>query len=48
MNFNLNYEGFEDYLLKRTDLSDFRKGVHYLFKFPNNRGASVIKHTGSY
>lgn len=48
MNFNLNYEGFEDYLLKRTDLSDFRKGVHYLFKFPNNRGASVIKHTSSY
>lgn len=48
MNFNLNYGGFEDYLLKRTDLSDFRKGVHYLFKFTNNRGASVIKHTGSY
>lgn len=48
MNFNLNYEGFEEYLLKRTDLSDFRNGVHYLFKFPNNRGASVIKHTSSY
>lgn len=47
-NFNLNYEGFDEYLLKRTDLSDFRKGVHYLFKFPNNRGASVIKHTGSH
>lgn len=48
MNFNLNYEGFEDYLLKRTDLSDFRNGVHYLFKFPNNRGASVVKNTISY
>lgn len=48
MNFNLNYEGFEDYLLKRTDLTDFRNGVQYLFKFPNNRGASVIKHTSSY
>lgn len=48
MNFNLNYEGFEDYLLKRTDLSDYRNGVHYLFKFPNRYGASVIKHRGSY
>ena len=48
MNFNLNYEGFEDYLLKRTDISDLRNGVHYLFKFPNNRGASVVKYAGSY
>lgn len=48
MNFNLNYEGFEDYLLKRTELNDFRKGVHYLFKFPNRYGASVIKRRGSY
>ena len=48
MNFNLNYEGFEDYLLKRTDLIDLRNGVHYLFKFPNNRGASVVKYAGSY
>ena len=48
MNFNLNHEGFEEYLVKRTDLRDFRNGVHYLFKFPNNRGASVIKHTYSY
>ena len=48
MNFNLNYEGFEDYLLQRNVLKDWRKGVHYLFKFPNKRGASVIKHTSSY
>lgn len=48
MNFNLNYEGFEEYLLKRTDLSYFRNGVQYLFKFPNSLGASVIKHTSSY
>ena len=48
MNFNLNYEGFEDYLLKRTVLDDHRKGVQYMFKFPNRYGASVIKHTWSY
>lgn len=48
MNFNLNYEGFEDYLLKRTVLDDHRKGVQYMFKFPNHYGASVIKHTWSY
>ena len=48
MNFNLNYEGFEEYLLKRTVLDDPRKGVHYLFKFPNRYGASVIKHRCSY
>ena len=48
MNFNLNHEGFEEYLVKRTDLRDFRNGVHYLFKFPNRYGASVIKRRCSY
>ena len=48
MNINLNYEGFEDYLVKRTVLTDWRNGVQYIFKFPNNYGASVIKHDRSY
>lgn len=48
MNLNLNYEGFENYLVKRTVLKDWRTGVHYLFRFPNNFGASVIKLNNSY
>lgn len=45
MNLNLNYEEFKDYLLKREPLFD---GVQYLFRFPNNYGASIVKHLGSY
>lgn len=45
MNLNLNYEEFKDYLLKRKPLFD---GVQYLFRFPNNYGASIVKHLGSY
>lgn len=45
MNLNLNYEEFKDYLLKRKLIFD---GVQYLFRFPNNYGASIIKHSGSY
>lgn len=45
MNLNLNYEEFKDYLLKRKLIFD---GVQYLFRFPNNYGASIIKHLGSY
>ena len=40
MNFILNCKGFEKYLIKRYD--DFI-GRHYVFKFKNNYGASVIK-----
>lgn len=40
MNFNLNYEGFEKYLNKKYD--NFT-GIHYVFKFENGYGASVIK-----
>lgn len=53
-NLNLNYEGFETYLIRRkTDIFDsiFRgtfEGVRYRFKFDNNYGASVIKQYGSY
>ena len=52
-NLNLNYEGFEEYLIERTDSSTrvcLRKqpGVQYVFRFENNYGASVIKRLGSY
>lgn len=42
MNLKLNYEGFEKY-----HVSTFTHGmpdeIHYLFKFDNGYGASVIK-----
>lgn len=54
VNLNLNYEGYETYLIERgTNVFDsiFRgnfEGVRYRFKFDNNYGASVVKQYGSY
>lgn len=55
MNLNLNYEGFEKFLLKRisrdTELMGYvgiQEGVQYIFKFDNGFGASVIKRWSSY
>ena len=50
MTLDLNYEGFENYLLEREDRSIGYKyeRIHYIFKFDNNYGASVVKGYGSY
>lgn len=50
---NLNYEGFEEYLVKRKDIptiywTEEAPGVRYVFRFENNYGASIIKLFGSY
>ena len=47
MNLILNYEGFEDYLVKSFERT-LLGGVSYIFRFPNNYGASVVKTIISY
>lgn len=47
MDLNLNYEGFEQYLIASEVIPNRR--VQYVFMFDNGYGASVIKaHPGSY
>lgn len=45
MNLVLNCKGYEDDLLFSEKKND---GVHYVFKFDNNYGASVVKFSGTY
>lgn len=40
MIFKLNYEGFDNYLLGKGFIDG---GIHYVFRFENGYGASVIK-----
>lgn len=47
MNLNLDYTGFEKYLIDRYEQED-ANGIQYIFKFNNGRGASVVKHEFSY
>ena len=48
MNLNLNYEGFEDYLIVESYHPSTHGGVHYMFRFENGLGASVLKSHRSY
>lgn len=45
MNLRLEAGIYEKYEVKRHKLYD---GIGYIFRFPNNYGASVVKHHGSY
>ena len=45
MNLNLNYEGFETYLVQRLEWLD---GVEYQFRFENDYGAIVDKSFATY
>ena len=45
----LKYDGFEEYLLEANDTKFLGyEELHYVFKFKNGYGASVIKNDRSY
>lgn len=43
MNFELNYDGFEDYMVYSHNRA-IGEGKHYVFRFENGYGASVVKY----
>ena len=45
MNFNLNCEGFEGYLIEKKPMNG---GIHYMFRFDNGYGAAVVKGPWTY
>lgn len=45
MNLVLNHGGFGEHLIIKRELLG---GIQYVFRFGNNYGASVVKHSGSY
>lgn len=40
----LDIHQFEQYLFKKTIVSNY---IQYIFRFPNNYGASLVSHRGS-
>lgn len=50
LNFNLNYEGFENHLIGRKERDVFfpYRMVQYVFEFRNGYGASVVKSQYTY
>lgn len=47
MNFKLNYEGFEEYMIDDKPFERI-EGARYVFKFENGLGASIIKNKATF
>ncbi len=48
-NLSLNPKEFEEYLVDTYEENIMEhRGIHYIFRFPNGYGASIVKMYGSY